>query len=662
MCGPLCDAVLGVGTLERSNVPTFRRSDDQTAYSQPLLEHLERANLFVTPLDAERHWYRYHHLFGEVLRERLRRGASVGAVATLHRRASAWYEQHGLSSEAIQHALMAGDSALAARLIEPLARSMRLRGEMLTLMGWLSALPADAIRARPHLAVIYAWGLATTTQTSAAEHWLQEIEQSIAEHDDRDHLLGEVAVIRVTIALVQGDYPGTLRLAHQALAQLSDDQPLLHALVNMSLGSAYSAHGDLNAASQHFARSSALYQAAGHRAVALAPLRQLARVLMGQGRLNQAEHATQQALRLAAEWGQRSPLVGYTYLSLGELRYERNDLAAAGRSFADGLALVELGGARDILNTGNLVEAHLGLARVRQAQGDEQGALDLISRSEDIWERLARGMQRRVGAASAAPSDRPETPPAPPPLAMLISDQIAGCRVRLWLRQGDIGAASEWTRTWEWNTTGNITLFQEARLNTLARVLIARGGREQALVLLERLLASAEAGGRMGRVIEVLALQALALQAHGQVAKALVSLERALALAEPEGYIRTFVDEGASMAALLRQAHLTTSVPSYVEKLLAAFSETMNDECGAMKEELAIHRSSFIVQPLVEPLTARELEVLGLLAEGASNDEIARRLIVSLGTVKKHISNIFGKLQVESRTQAAARARALGLL
>jgi tetratricopeptide (TPR) repeat protein len=273
---------------------------------------------------------------------------------------------------------------------------------------------------------------------------------------------------------------------------------LLRALVNLSLGAAYSGHGDLNAASQHFARSSALYQAAGQGAMALAPLRQLARVLIGQGRLKQAEHVTQQALRLAAEWGQRSPLVGYTYLSLGELRYEGNDLAAAGRSFADGLALVELGGARDLMNTGNLVEAHLGLARVRRAQGDEQGALELISRSEEIWERLARGMQRHAAGDEASPSDRPVTPPARPPLAMLISDQIAACRVRLWLSQGDIGASREWARAREWNTTGNITLFQEVGLITLARVLIAEGEHQQALAFLERLLAAAEAGDGWG--------------------------------------------------------------------------------------------------------------------------------------------------------------------
>src|SRR6266545_2462204 len=299
MCGPLCDAVLGVGG-QRSGVGETPLIPDPRplipdSYSQIILEHLERANLFVTPLDGERRWYRYHHLFGELLRERLRRGVAIAAVATLHRRASAWYEQHRLLPEAVQHALAAGDGPLAARLIEALARPMQLRGEMTTVMGWLAALPADVLRARPHLGLLYAWGLATTGQMLAAERWLQDVELCLADHVDRGNLLGEMTVIRVTIALIQGDYPRTLELARQALAYLPEDQLALRALTNMSLGTAYIGHGDLDAAGQSFVQASALYQAAGHMAMALLPLRRLARVQIVQGRLSQLDQTSQQA-------------------------------------------------------------------------------------------------------------------------------------------------------------------------------------------------------------------------------------------------------------------------------------------------------------------------------------------------------------------------------
>ncbi|HEU5098608.1 MAG TPA: LuxR C-terminal-related transcriptional regulator, partial [Roseiflexaceae bacterium] len=481
---------------------------------------------------------------------------------------------------------------------------------------------------------------------------------------DRGNLLGEVTVIRLTIALVQGDFARTLELGRQALAYLSDDQLPLRALTTMSLGSAHTGLGDLEAAGRSFAQSSALYQAAGYIELALVPLRQLARVQLVQGRLNQLDQTTHQALRLSAEWGQRSSLVGYAYLSLGELCYQRNDLAAAARSFAEGLALVDLGGARDILNVINLADGHLGLARVKHAQGDPQGALELIGRMELIVGQLARGMQLRSDAEEVPTSDRQAMPSiARPRPIQAYFDQIAAYRV--WLSHGDIGAASEWMQTSGVSLDDDIKPFHEGGLIALARVLLAQGEYGRALALLAQLLDAAEAGGWNGRVIELLALQALALRADDREFEALVALERALRLAAPEGYIRIFVDEGAPIAALLQKAHPSSSVPSYIEKLLAAFPEAQSDRSRRAQNNDTFSlrdRSLERSHALVEPLTARELEVLRLLADGASNGEIAQSLIVGLSTVKKHISNIFGKLDAQSRTQAIARARALKLL
>jgi LuxR family maltose regulon positive regulatory protein len=667
MCGPLCDAVLGIGDwgLEvRQNPQTSNPQSpapSPQAYSQLLLEQLERANLFVTPLDAERRWYRYHHLFGEVLRERLRNGATTAEIATLYRRASAWYEQNGLLTEAVQHALAADDYSLAARLIESLARPMQLRGEMITVMEWLTALPADVLRTHAHLGVIYAWGLATTGQLPAAEVWIQDVERSLAEHPERSNLLGEVTVIRVVIALIQGDYLRTLTLGHQALTHLSDEQLPLRALTNMSLGAAYTAQGDLEAAGQSFAQASALYQAAGHVELALAPLRQLCRVQLVRGRLNQLEQTAQQALRLASQWGQRSSLVGYTYLSLGELCYQRNDLVSAERHFAHGLALVDLGGTKDIMNVINLADGHLGLARVKHLQGDPEGALEHIQQIELIVEQLAIRMQpreRQAGSASARPT----------PLLSYF-DLIAAFRVWLWLSQGDIAAASQWMQTSGMRLDGDIALSQEVGFITVARVLIAQGEYERALALLARLLVATEAGGRMGRVIELLTLQALALHAQSREIEALATLERALLLAEPEGYIRAIVDVGPHMAMLLRAAQTRSSVPGYVAKLLAAFphddklTKWQGDKVQAIPDQTpTVSPPHLVIPSLVEPLSERELEVLQLLVAGLSNQEIADQLVIALSTVKKHLNNVYTKLAVESRTQATARARELHLV
>jgi LuxR family maltose regulon positive regulatory protein len=621
LCAPLCDAVLA---------PDGAAPDGAAdpSDSQGLLEDLERANLFLIPLDDERRWYRYHHLFADALRARLAREAGPDTAAALHRRASAWFEAQGLHPEAVQHALAAGDGARAARLIQALSRVMQLRGEMATLMDWLTQLPEDVLRAHARLGVIYAWGLATTGQLVAAERWVREVESAVTTADERADLLGEVTVIRARVALIRGQYQRAVDLAHEALAYLREDQIALRALTCISLGSACMGLGDLDTSCRSLAQASAIYQHAGHGAQALLPLRQLVRAQRLQGRLNQVEQTAREALHIAAEWGQRSPLVGYTYLSLAELAYERNDLAAAERYFTDGLGLVELGGASDVLNVLNLVDAHVGLAWLQAARGDPQGGLELIQRIEPVWARLAHAIQQR-GAEER--SNERESAASAPGLVALNADRIAACQARLWLSQGDIAAASAWAHTSRRILEEPIVRDRGQGPAVLARVLMAQGEHERALALLQQLLGLAEATGQSGRLIERLALQALVLYAQGEESAALLALQRALVVAEPEGYIRTFVDEGPPMAALLERALSAGIVPAYVAQLRAAFRPSDTHEGRAAGPEMrsegksAAPPSPRLTSTLaLEPLSARELEVLRLLAAGASNAEVAR--------------------------------------
>ncbi|HEX9370331.1 MAG TPA: LuxR C-terminal-related transcriptional regulator, partial [Roseiflexaceae bacterium] len=660
MCGPLCDAVLGLTTDHGISPVVDRRSSVVDSYSQLILDELERSNLFIVALDDERYWYRYHQLFAEVLRHRLLSGATAAKVEALHCRAAVWFEQRDLIVEAMQHALMGNDVERAARLIEQTGASLAIQGQVHTVLGWLNALPATFIRERPVLGIIHAAMLMYTNQPAAAEARLRDAEQCVQTGMPTDQargILGQVAVLRGNLARFVGDLAGCVALARQALDLLPENEVFAHVRSLMRIGRTgalvdaahdFLTSGDATSDTERqVVAAIATARASGNLFATIRSITLLARLQILQGRLRAAAATYAEAACVGPGQDGLRALVNSAayYFGMGELLREWNDLDAAEHQLAQGMELV-----RGTLTVDARVATvgFLTLARIQQARGDGDGASATLAGFANLArERNFVADLLRRGAAAQA---------------------------RLALARGDLRAAAGWAEASGLHADDEPRYPREAEYLTLARVLIAEGradraaaGREpplqEALRLLERLLAAAEAGGRMGGMIEILGLRALALHAQDDLGGALAALTRALALAEPEGYIRVFADAGAPMADLLRATHKRGIAPAYVAKLLAAFPSNENRGLRT-EEERRLDHSALNPQSsvLVEPLTDREMEVLRLLADGDSNRDIARKLILSLGTVKKHINNIFGKLGVQSRTQAVVKARDLHLI
>jgi LuxR family maltose regulon positive regulatory protein len=611
MSAPLCDVLTG-------------RSD-----RQEMLERLERENLFVVALDDERRWYRYHHLFADFLRARLGR-ERPGLVGELHRRASGWYEDNGYLAEAIGHALSAPDHERAARLIEQGIKEAWSRGEGPTVLRWLVALPTEAKRRRPRLITEHALALVLTGRPNDAEPLLQEAERAASEATigkERRYLLGMASAVRSWRARLRGDAPESVELARRALSLLPDEEAPHRNFAAVCLGDALRTIGDLSAASEAFAEAAEIGRAASYVDGTLTGMVLHARVQAERGCLRKAEEAFRRALRLLTEEGfELLPAAGVVHIGMGVLLYERNDLDGAERELNRGMQLAER--AREV---SSLVWAYITFSQVKRARGDEERALEMAHEAEKVAR--ASGADLQIAIAG-------------------------GWMTRLRLARGDLEEAAAFEQERTANADDAADAARVVDQVTSARLLHARGRHREALRLLEELGESAEAAGRAGDLIEVLALQALARWARNEKERAVSTLMRARALAEPEGYVRTFVDEGPPMVDLLSatleacqrgRLDATGRVPvSYLAKLLAAVAQDASASATDTR--------------LSEPLSERELEVLALISAGESNREIAGKLFVSVGTVKTHINNLYRKLGARSRTQAVARAREMNLL
>jgi LuxR family maltose regulon positive regulatory protein len=628
LSGGLCDAVTG-------------RTD-----SQAILQQVEQAGLFLMPLDEVRGWWRYHPLFADLLRARLRQ-EQPSRIPALHRNAAAWSEEHGLTDDAVRHALAAGEPVWAARLIERNIDGLFLLGESTTVERWLAALPAELISSRPRLCLAQAFQAISHGDVEAIEPLLDAAEHALAVApgvadepfepsagrgaSQLANIPAAIALGRAALAQLSGDAEGAMRFGRRTLAELGKGEWMLESITRGYLALAEWLHGELTEAERALSSAIAQAQAAGAATMAAWVCHHLGLVQRAQGRLDAAAATYQQALEITTPPGRPAlPAVGIGYVGLAEVAYQRDELNAAVRDVTEGVAACRQFPYAQPLATGLAT-----LAWIRQASGDP-GALDAIDQAGRV---------------------------APGPAVGLLNP-VPAQRARLLLARGEVAAAARWIQEHGLGPDDEPAYPREPEYLVLARVLLAQDRPGPALALLDRMLAAATAQNRAGSIIEIQALRALALAAAGQEARAVDVLAAALTLACPQGYVRVFADEGPPMAALLGRLvaaqkadqAAARGVPlGCLARVLRAFGGK-DDAQGAGRDAAAA------VPGLAEQLTARELEILVLLAAGTPNPRIAGELVVTVDTVKKHVSHLLGKLGAANRTEAVTRARQLGLI
>lgn len=644
LSGSLCDAV-----TDQNN-------------GQEMLETLERSNLFIIPLDNKRQWYRYHHLFADVLQAHAPTDWPE-QLPRLHRKASEWYEQHGLSSDAIRHALAAQDFERAAGLIEQVWPTMRRRQQEPTVLGWIKTIPDAIVRNRPVLSVAYALVLLNGGQLDAVEALLQDAERWLGEGGKMtasDQSLAFSATERIVVDEKQfralpatiantraywsqsiGDVASTVTYAQQALDLLPADEEYERGATAALLGLAYWSSGKLEAAYRSFAEGLDTFKQMGGTQTTVGGTLLLANMGVARGRFRQTIRLCEQALEIATQQGE-AVLSGAAelYLTLSELRYEQGDLEAASQLLLRGEEL------RQQISL-PVSEYLWGVmwARLETAQGDLEAALHQLCEAERLYYN------------TPIPNVRP----------------VAALKAQTWVKQGRLAEALSWVRERGLSVEDELSYLREYEHITLARILICQYKLDvqspssdrsyleeriqQSIDLLARLLEAAEADERTGSTIEILVVQALAYEAQGDLPAAIASLERALTLAEPEGYVRIFAEPGTPMVRLLREAMTRGISPTYTQRLLTAL-----ETWGQQPKPSGNRPIAPSPQPLIEPLSQRELEVLRLLNTELSGPEIARELVVALSTVRTHTKRIYSKLNVTNRRAAVKRAVELELI
>lgn len=639
----LCTSILDQLTGSLCNT-LLDRGDGQN-----MLEMLERSNLFLTTLDDERRWYRYHHLFADLLKSRLRQNNPQRWIE-LHRRAAQWCEQQGMVEESVQYALTTEDYDLAGDLIEKVSGDVVSRERISLMMRWVKSLPKEVLYSRPRLCIYYAWTLSFGGYLDEADILIRYIEEAYEEYKSS----GEKTIFHSRLTNLKNTPPQhgselpfedrlsiVFNLQHASIERFRDlekarnycEIALKHILVNdlenrstalFFLGHIQLLNGETFLAQQTLQETVRSTQLIHGISVNLSAVNYLGQAMILQGKLHQAMELYTQATRLMVDQP-KSHRLGIELIRLGDVQREWNELDEASQNIQEGLYLAESIGDFVFLRDGYIARSML-----EHSLGNPESAAFYLQKAEQITRNTetARGI----------------TP-------------IKALQVRLWINMGDIQSAEQGIKALGFDienyaSRDNLHFLDEYSLITLAHFYKASGHLGEARRLLDQLQTLAASAGRQGRVIEILIVQALTYYAGGEKTQAVESLTKALVLAEPEGYVRLLVDEGIRMEELLELVSKSGGVGDlapYVYKLLGSFPDRLANPQAPL-------------QPLIEPLSQRELEILTLVAAGMSNHEIADQLVLATGTVKKHLNNIFGKLDVQNRTQCVARGRELHLL
>ena len=613
LSAPLCEAVTGL------------------PQAGDILEKLATNNTFLISLDDQRQWYRYHALFADLLRKRLLQ-LNKGHLAILHNRAGEWYLQNNLLERAVEHFLAGENLNRAAVLIEKNAEQLLMAGQTATYLRWLEAFPAEHLQVYPTL-IVYQ-GVAAMLLGKIPENALSLLQASTSSSGKYQ---GETDTLQALYLIMKGNAPEAILLAESALRNLPSERVFLRILAADSLAMAHTLRGDLINATLAFEKVVEAAQTAGNVIMRLIGLANLAGLHYQQGHLHRAWEDYQKVFDLSQErLGGSSQPLGRALLGMGEVAREWNNLHAARMYLTDaaevfkqfidiGLSLVNISMARVYFSLGEWDKVQLVLEEARQHSRDSKATM--------LDEKLTELMQ-----------------------------------ARLWISLGKLDQAQKWARqnglidrpieNLAALADRSATAFEliQGESLTLVRLYLAQNESQKALEILDVMLSHNEKTSQIRRVIEVLVLQAIAYRQHGAESRAMQAFSRALTLAEPENYVRTFIDEGQPALQLIRQAVADKCSPVYAKYLLAEYNRHTHPS------SLHSEKVGTFGKSLVEPLSERELEVLRLIAQGLTNQEIGLRLHISLSTVKGHTSNIYGKLAVNNRTQAITVAQNIGLL